>query len=267
MSLVKQKIEIGSESVPNDQQNNNDKKKSLFGNSFLYSMISSSVCNVFNIPAVSKTLDSILGASSIGQIIFGIFNWFTDSKTTAIGFLSGGIFSGSTLTLVRKNRLQAFMNQSVNVLKEENDELKESNEELKESNEELKEINEELKESNEELKENIDDLESISKKLHEDFSMLKNTIGILDDNSDEVIENLREIYNSLKKENEIHAKLNKNSIYLHILQIIKHFDNNGKNATFSLSKDDLVKAKKTLLNAFPNMDFNSLTDKIKSDKK
>ena len=97
--------------------------------------------------------------------------------------------------------------------------------------------------------------------------MLKNTIGILDDNSDEVIENLREIYNSLKKENEIHAKLNKNSIFLHILQIIKHFDNNGKNATFSLSKDDLVKAKKTLLNAFPNMDFNSLTDKIKSDKK
>ena len=104
------------------------KKKSLLGNSFLFRMISSSVCNLFNIPAVSKTLDSILGASLIGQIIFGIFNWFTDSKTTAIGFFSGGIFSGSTLTSVSKNRLQASMQQSVNVLKEKNEELKESNE-------------------------------------------------------------------------------------------------------------------------------------------
>ena len=96
--------------------------------------------------------------------------------------------------------------------------------------------------------------------------MLKNTIGILNDNSDEVIENLRKYIILLKKKWNT-CKLNKNSIYLHILQIIKHFDNNGKNATFSLSKDDLVKAKKTLLNAFPNMDFNSLTDKIKVIKK
>ena len=54
--------------------------------------------------------------------------------------------------------------------------------------------------------------------------MLKETIGLLVQNADDVIENLREIYSSLKKENEIHAKLNKNMIHINILQIIRHFD-------------------------------------------
>jgi cell division protein FtsB len=191
-----------------------------------------------NCSAFSKTTDTILGILSIGQFGFGIATWFTGDKITSVGCISAAIFSGTTLSTVRKMRLQASMQQSVNVLQEEN---------------------EELKESNEELKENIDDLESVSDKLSADLKLLKETVGLLDENADEVIENLREVYEGIKKENEIHSKLNKNMIYLNILQIIRHYDSNSN---FSLKVEDLQKAKKTLLNAFPNLDYNSLLKKI-----
>jgi archaellum component FlaC len=203
-----------------------------------YSILTGLLTSSYNFSGFTKTLDSILGLLSIGQIGFGLITWFTGDKITSIGYISGGIFSGTTLHTVRKMRLQASMQESVNVLQEEN---------------------EELKESNEELKENIDDLESVSNKLSEDLKLLKETIGLLDENADDIIDNLREIYENIKKENEIHSKLNKNMIYIHILQIIKHYDTNSN---FSLKLEDLQKAKKTLLNAFPNLDYNFLVKKI-----
>lgn len=239
-----------SEREKNDNLNNNSNVSSDNTNNSItvsrfskFSIITSVLSSSLNLSILRKGIDSFLGIMSIGQIIFGIVSWFVYDKITSIGYVLSGIFSGTTLRLLYKMRLLKTMQQSVNVLKEEN---------------------EELKENNEELKENIDDLESVSNKLSEDLKMLKETIGLLDQNADDVIENLREIYSSLKKENEIHAKLNKNMIHINILQIIRHFDSG---TTFSLKLEDLNKAKKTLLNAFPNLNYNLLLTKIKENNK
>ena len=218
-------------------ENNNDSNNSITVSKFSkFSMFTDIITSSFNLPILSNNLDGFLSIMSIGQIIFAIVSWFVYDKITSIGYILSGIFSGTTLRLLRKMRLLKTMQQSVNVLKEEN----------------------------EELKENIDDLESVSNKLNQDLKMLKETIGLLDQNADDVIENLREIYSSLKKENEIHAKLNKNMIHINILQIIRHFDTS---TTFSLKLEDLNKAKKTLLNAFPNLNYNLLLTKIKDNNK
>ena len=129
----------------------------------------------------------------------------------------------------------------------------------KEENDELKENNDELKENIGELEGNIDELEVVTKTLNNDIEMFKNTIGVFGENADEIINKLKEVYQDLKKENEVQANINKNTIYLHILHIIKHFD---KNCNFTMSKDNLDKAKKTLLNAFPNLDYEALKNKI-----
>uniref|UniRef100_A0A6C0LGW0 Uncharacterized protein n=1 Tax=viral metagenome TaxID=1070528 RepID=A0A6C0LGW0_9ZZZZ len=232
--------------IKSEQQNENNEQNENSNNLVRvskFSILTSIFSSSFNLPIVIKSINGFLGIMSIGQIIFGIISWFVNDKITSIGYVTSGIFSGTTLTLLCKMRLLKTMQQSVNVLKEENDELKENNEELKE---------------------NIDDLESVSNKLSEDLKMLKETIGLLDQNADDIIENLREIYTSLKKENEIHSKLNKNMIHINILQIIRHFDTS---TTFSLKLEDLNKAKKTLLNSFPNLNYNLLLTKIKENNK
>lgn len=213
-------------------------------------LMSSVLSNVTNLSNFSKSINFLMGTLSIGQICFGIISWFTYDEITSIGYISSGIFTGIILRLLNKIKLYRSMQQSVNTLKVENNELKENNDELKENNEELKE--------------NIDDLETISSKLDSDLNMLKDTIGLFDKNSEDVMQNLREIYSSLKKENEIHAKLNKNMIHINILQIIRHFDTS---TTFSLKLEDLESAKKTLLNAFPNLNYNLLLQKIKSNNR
>lgn len=210
-----------------------------------YSIITTFIFGSCNLTFISKGIDSILILLSFMQLMLGIIGWFTMSKILSVGYLSAGFFSGTTLVLLRKNRLEASMKKSVDNLQEEN---------------------EELKENNEELKENIDDLEIVSHKLNDDLKMLKETIGLFGNNSDEILNNLRSIYNNLKKENEVHSKLNKNTIYLHILYIIKHYDTTQNNQ-LSLKVDDLNRAKKTLLNAFPNLNYPLLEKKIKEYNK
>lgn len=212
----------------------------------IYSIMSGSV---FKSNACNKITDMILIVFTLGGLGFGVIAWFVIDNITAIGYILSGIFSGTSLFLNKRIRLQASLQKSVNVFKEENDELKENNNELKENIDELEE--------------NIDELEVVTKTLNDDIEMFKNTIGIFGDNAEEIINKLKEVYQDLKKENEIQININKNTIYLHILHIIKHFD---KNCNFTMSKDNLEKAKKTLLNAFPNLDYESLQNKISNNK-
>ena len=191
----------------------------------------------------------------VAQLGFGVFCWFTINQMTAVGYISAGIFSGTTLKTLKEMRLRASLQSSVNVLQDEN---------------------EELKENNEELKDNIDDLESVSKKLTNDLKMLKETIGLFGNDSNEIIENLREVYNGLKRENEIQANLNRNAIYLHILQIIQYYQENNNEKTqraqkgetitnqrYILKQGEYEKAKRTLMNAFPHLKYEELEKKIK----
>tara|TARA_B110001452_G_scaffold267348_1_gene276885 strand:+ start:5577 stop:6338 length:762 start_codon:yes stop_codon:yes gene_type:complete len=205
--------------------------------------------NIFNSNICNRITDCCLFIFSFGGICFGFIAWFVIDNITAVGYMLSGIFSGISLLSIRRMRLRAALQKSVNVLKEENEELKENNDDLKENIDELEG--------------NIDTLEVVSKNLHNDLTLLKETIGIFGDNSEEIINNLREIYTNLKTENEIQANINKNTIYLHILHIIKHFD---KKSQFILTSSDLEKAKNILLNAFPNLDYESLKKKIINNK-
>ena len=219
---------------------------------FVFNLISGTGC--------SKFIDIFLMMICVSQLGFGVFCWFTINQITAIGYISAGIFSGTTLKTLKEMRLRASLQSSVDVLQDEN---------------------EELKENNEELKDNIDDLESVSKKLTNDLKMLKETIGLFGNDSNEIIKNLREVYNGLKRENEIQANLNRSSIYLHILQIIQYYQeyNNEKtqkvqkieeeegkeitNQRYILKPGEYEKAKKTLMNAFPHLKYEELEKKIK----
>ena len=230
----------------NNSNNNENNSKSLTSQFTVYNLVTG---KIFATNACNKLTDIVLFTFSIGGITFGFIAWFVIDNITGVGYILSGIFSSLSLFSLRRMRLRAALQNSVNVLKEENNELKENNEELQENIDELEE--------------NIDSLEIIQKNLSTDLSVLKETIGIFGENSDEIIDNLKTIYNNLKSENEIHSTINKNTIYLHILHIIKHYD---KRSQFYLTTTDLEKAKTTLLNAFPNLDYEELKSKIVNNK-
>tara|TARA_Y100000992_G_scaffold241658_1_gene172552 strand:- start:16788 stop:17597 length:810 start_codon:yes stop_codon:yes gene_type:complete len=241
-----------SENKETNKETNSETKKenSLSSLNFkeisVYNIISG---NIFQTNICNKITDFILFIFAFSGFTFGIVSWFFIDNITGVGYILTGTFSTVSLCSIRRMRLRAALQNSVNVLKEENEELKENNEDLKENIDELED--------------NIDSLENIQKGLSEDLNLLKETIGIFGENSDEIIDNLKTIYNNLKHENEIHSKINKNSIYLHILNIIKHYD---RRSQFLLTKSDLEKAKETLLNAFPNLDYEELTNKITNNR-
>ena len=243
---------MSNDNNPNNNPNNNSEISSKnniesFSSQFtVYNIISG---NIFQSNACNHITDSILIFFILGGESFGLIAWFTINATTAIGYMMMGIFSGISLFSIKRMRLRASLQSSVNTLKEENNELKENNEELQENIDELED--------------NIDSLEKISKYLKDDLTLLKESIGMFGENSDEIMEKLRDIYINLKAENELHESLNKNMIYLHILHIIKHFDSKSQ---FILNKTDLEKAKNTLLNAFPNLNFEELKKKMKNNK-
>ena len=212
----------------------------------IYSILSG---NILETNFCQKITDCLLFLFILLGFGFGFTAWFFIDNITGVGYVLCGVFSTVSFCSIKRMRLRATIQKSVNVLKEENEELKENNEELKENIDELED--------------NIDSLENTQKNLHEDLVMLKETIGIFGDNSDEIIENLKNIYKNLKNENEIHSKINENTIYLHILHIIKHYD---RRCQFILTSESLDKAKTTLLNAFPNLDFEELKGKITNNK-
>ena len=237
---------MSEENSNQNNENNQSNSQSLTSQFTIYNLATG---KIFATNACNRLTDMVLITFSIGGIGFGFIAWFVIDNITAIGYILSGIFSCLSLTSIRRMRLRAALQSSVNVLKEENNELKENNEELQENIDELEE--------------NIDSLETIQKNLSEDLTVLKETIGVFGENSDEIIDNLKTIYNNLKSQNEIHSNINKNTIYLHILHIIKHYD---KRCQFLLTTTDLEKAKNTLLNAFPNLDYEELKSKIVNNK-
>jgi hypothetical protein len=245
-----QNVENDQNTIINSNSNmdENNSKTFKIPEISMYSILSG---NILETNFCQKITDCLLFLFILGGFGFGFAAWFFIDNITGVGYILCGVFSTVSLCSIKRMRLRATIQKSVNVLKEENEELKENNEELKENIDELED--------------NIDSLENTQKNLHEDLVLLKETIGIFGfgDNSDEIIENLKNIYKNLKNENEIHSKINENTIYLHILHIIKHYD---RRCQFILTSESLDKAKTTLLNAFPNLDFEELKKKITNNK-
>ena len=155
----------------------------------------SKYCNYFT--DISLLLISI---SSIGC---GVFQYSIDETFAGVGYLSSGFFSGMTLFTVRRMRLRASLQSSVNVLKDEN---------------------EELKESNDKLTENLTELHSLKENLDKDLTLLKNVTGIIGENADDLMDNLREIHDKLEIENNRHTLLINSQAKLQLINLFNHFD-------------------------------------------
>ena len=250
--------ESKEENSESKEENSESKEENNFNNNFNSRLIFLNLLsgNIMQFNCCNKLTDITLFFFSIGGTGFGTIAWFTINSITAIGYIMSGIFSTIALISIRKMRLRAALQSSVNVLKEENNELKENNEELQENIDELED-------NIDQLEGNIDSLENISINLKNDLIILKKSIGLFGENSDVILEKLKEVYENLKIENEKQESLNKNTIYLHILHIIKHFDTNCE---FILNNNDLENAKNILLNAFPNLNFEELKKKMKNNK-
>jgi FtsZ-binding cell division protein ZapB len=88
------------------------------------------------------------------------------NNITGIGYIGMGVFSGVSLFTIKRMRLRATIQKSVNILQQENDELKENNDELKENVDDLEH-------NVEELEENLLTFKSLEKNLREDINTLK----------------------------------------------------------------------------------------------
>ena len=215
-----------NENNKNNENNENNKNKLNLMNKFIFINSFSSICSVTNIceNVCEKTTDTVLSVISLSSIAFGLFQYFTDDTLTAIGYVSSGIFSGATLVTLKRMRLRASLSSSVDVLKDEN---------------------EELKESNDKLAENVTDLEELKEALDIDLKILKETIGIVGENSDALMNNLKELHSKLHSENEMHSRLLKTQTHLQLLNIFYQF---SKTHSLKLNKNEIILAKEHILN-------------------
>lgn len=188
----------------------------------------------------SKITDISLLFLSLGGVVIGVSQYLIDEELTGVGFTGMGIFAGISLFTIRKIRLRAALKKSVNVLKQENDELKEQNDRLAVT---------------------VTDLENIKTGMHNDLSLLKETIGLADENADELIEKLRSIHNKLKKENDRHSLLVKSQASLQIMNIFNHFD---KDHNLVLDEKELKYARESILMVLPNLEWQDVKSKIEN---
>ena len=192
-----------------------------------------------------KCIDLSFMIFTLTSLIFGVICMVLFNNIAGVGYLLSGSFSTISLYNIRKVRTQASLQKSVHSLAEENDELKETNDDLKETNDDLGD--------------NITKLESASRGLKDDLEMLKNTIGIVGENADIMIGKLRQIHQSLQLENDKHSLLVQNSAMLHILNIIRHFDNN---VNFILDNNEIELAKDMILRSFPQLKWENVQEQI-----
>ena len=147
-------------------------------------------------------------------------------------------------------RLRASMQKSVNVLKEENDELKENNEVL--------EINvDELETHVDELENKIITLKNLEVELNDDINKLKKLLGIVGNNSEDAIKEIKEILNRLKNENDKHGVLVKNQI---ITYLYTQEDNENREKSITIYEN----FKDILCEFYPDQCWEGIINKIKN---
>ena len=199
------------------------------------------IFNLINIPGPSNNcIDFTLIIVSFSSIAFGIVSMVIINNITGIGYIGMGIFSGVSLFTVKRMRLRATIQKSVNILQQENDELKENNDELKENVGDLEH-------NVEELEENLLTFKSLEKILREDINTLKKVVGLVGDNSSDAIKELKTILKNLSEENKKHEFLVKNQIISYLYQ----------------NKDKIDNLKEFLIELYKDISWNEIVSKIK----
>lgn len=201
----------------------------------------------------AKCIDGTLIVVSLGTGIFGIINIIFDTLT-GIGYLVASFLAIVSLFSIKRMRLRATVQKSVNVLKEENDELKENNEILQENNEDLKENVEVLERNVGELEMTIADLKEIENELNNDLETLKTLIGLVGNKSDDTIKEIKEILERIRKENDRHHDLIKRQIltYLYTIEIPNE------------NHHIIINFKDILTDYYPSLGWKKIVEKIKS---
>lgn len=229
---------IKMEEIENNEKINNEENKTN----------DIKVFNLINIPGPSNNcIDFTLIVISFSSIAFGIVSMIIIDNITGIGYIGMGIFSSVSLFTVKRMRLRATIQKSVNILQQENDELKENNDELKENNDELKENVDDLEHNVEELEENLLTFKSLEKNLREDINTLKKVVGLVGDNSSDAIKELKNILKNLSEENKKHEFLVKNQIISYLYQ----------------NKDKIDNFKEFLIELYKDISWNEIVSKIK----
>ena len=183
----------------------------------------------------NKIIDSFLILTSLISSILGFTMFFIIDSVTGIGYIGMGIFSGSTVCILKRMRLRAAIAKSVNTLKEENDELKENNQILEKNNEELEK--------------NVDDLQGVEDALRDDVSKLKKIIGLIGENAEDAISELKNILSKIDIENKKLEFLVKNQVILYLYE----------------NKRQIESFKPILLDLFKNQDWEEIKQKIKKN--
>lgn len=199
------------------------------------------VFNLLNIPGPSNNcIDFTLIVISFSSIAFGIVSMVIINNITGIGYIGMGIFSTVSLFTVKRMRLRATIQKSVNNLQQENDELKENNDELKENVDDLEH-------NVEELEENLLTFKSLERNLREDINTLKKIVGLVGDNSSDAMKELKTILKNLSEENKKHEFLVKNQIISYLYQ----------------NKDKIDNFKEFLIELYKDISWNEIVSKIK----
>ena len=223
-----------NEKINNEEKNQNTKIEENKSNDI-------KVFNLINIPGPSNNcIDFTLIIVSFSSIAFGIVSMVIINNITGIGYIGMGIFSGVSLFTVKRMRLRATIQKSVNILQQENDELKENNDELKENVDDLEH-------NVEELEENLLTFKSLEKNLREDINTLKKVVGLVGDNSSDAIKELKTILKNLSEENKKHEFLVKNQIISYLYQNKYKIDN----------------FKEFLIELYKDISWNEIVSKIK----
>ena len=181
-------------------------------------------------PKVVDTFFTIISVSSgaLGTILIVI-----SSQLTGIAFIMVAIFSGVSLFSIKRMRLRASVQKSVNVLKQENDELKENNDELKENVDELEN--------------NLIQLKTIETTLKDDVNALKSIVGLIGDNSQDAIEEIKIILKNLKQENIKHSILVKRQFLTYM---------------YGNEKLDIKIFKDVLLELYSHLEWKAIEEKV-----
>ena len=221
-------------------------------------MSDSIVLKVFSLASPTNAcIDGTLIVVSIGCGIFGIINIIIIDTFSGIGYFLASALALISLFAIKRMRLRVTVQKSVNVLKQENDELKENNEILQENNEDLKENVGELETHVDQLENKIITLKTLEIELKDDIQNLKELLGIVGNNSEDAIKEIKEILNRLKFENDKHGLLVKNQI---ITYLYTQEDDENREKTNTIYEN----FKDILCELYPDQCWDGIIKKIKN---
>ena len=195
-----------------------------------------------------KAIISVVSAMSVASLVYGVVASFTD-PVEATGYISSSLFAGACVLSYKELILRKNISEAADQLKEENQHLKIEVLQLE------KNINSMGKE--------VSAFRLANSELADDIDMLKTTVGIVGVKGELFIQQLRLVYDDLKRENNRQNALVKRQTCLHICQLMQHLDSNNDAV---LDEVELHAARSYIKMMIPNLDIKTLESALVDGK-